>query len=133
MNTENDLYQELVLEHKRTPRNFGHLPHPTHQAQGTNPQCGDQVAVELQVQDGRVQDIRFSGQGCAICMASSSMMTEAVKGRNLASAQQLQQHFRAVLTARRSPMTPRWASWSAWRACAATPAASNAPCWAGTH
>ena len=82
---ENDLYQELVLEHKRAPRNFGHLPHPTHQAQGTNPQCGDQVAVELQVQDGRVQDIRFSGQGCAICMASSSMMTEAVKGRDLAA------------------------------------------------
>jgi nitrogen fixation NifU-like protein len=103
MNTENDLYQELVLEHKRTPRNFGHLPHPTHQAQGTNPQCGDQVAVELQVQDGRVQDIRFSGQGCAICMASSSMMTEAVKGRDLASAQQLQQHFRAVLTGTQEP------------------------------
>ena len=61
------------------------------------------MAVELQVQDGRVQDIRFSGQGCAICMASSSMMTEAVKGRDLASAQQLQQHFRAVLTGTQEP------------------------------
>ncbi len=100
---ENDLYQELVLEHKRAPRNFGHLAHPTHQAEGTNPTCGDQVAVELQVQDGRVQDIRFSGQGCAICMASSSMMTEAVKGRDLAAAQQLQQHFRAVLTGAQEP------------------------------
>ena len=100
---ENDLYQELVLEHKRAPRNFGHLAHPTHQAEGTNPSCGDQVAVELQVQDGRVQDIRFSGQGCAICMASSSMMTEAVKGRDRAAAQQLQQHFRAVLTGTQEP------------------------------
>ena len=100
---ENDLYQDLVLEHKRAPRNFGHLAHPTHQAEGTNPSCGDQVAVELQVQDGRVQDIRFSGQGCALCMASSSMMTEAVKGRDLAAAQQLQQHFRAVLTGTQEP------------------------------
>lgn len=100
---ENDLYQELVLEHKRAPRNFGHLAHPTHQAEGTNPACGDAVAVELQVHDGRVQDIRFSGQGCAICMASSSMMTEAVKGRDLAAAQQLQQHFRAVLTSTQEP------------------------------
>jgi nitrogen fixation NifU-like protein len=103
MNTETDLYQELVLEHKRAPRNFGHLAHPTHQAEGTNPSCGDQVAVELQVHDGRVQDIRFSGQGCAICMASSSMMTEAVKGRELAVAQHLQQHFRAVLTGTQEP------------------------------
>ena len=101
--TETDLYQELVLEHKRAPRNYGHLAHPTHRAEGTNPSCGDQVAVELQVQDGRVQDIRFSGQGCAICMASSSMMTEAVKGRDLAAAQQLQQHFRAVLTGTQAP------------------------------
>ena len=101
--TEADLYQELVLEHKRAPRNYGHLAHPTHRAEGTNPSCGDQVAVELQVQDGRVQDIRFSGQGCAICMASSSMMTEAVKGRDLAAAQQLQQHFRAVLTGTQAP------------------------------
>ena len=100
---ENDLYQEVVLEHKRAPRNFGHLPQPTHQAQGTNPSCGDRVAVELLLDGERVQDIRFSGQGCAICMASTSMMTEAVKGRDLASAQQLQQHFRAVLTGEEDP------------------------------
>lgn len=100
---ENDLYQEVVLEHKRAPRNFGHLPHPTHQAQGTNPSCGDRVAVELLLDGERVQDIRFSGQGCAICMASSSMMTEAVKGRDIAAAQALQQHFRAVLTGEEDP------------------------------
>lgn len=100
---ENDLYQEVVLEHKRAPRNFGHLEHPTHQAQGTNPSCGDRVAVELSVDGSTVQDIRFSGQGCAICMASTSMMTEAVKGKDLAIAQELQHHFRAVLTGEEDP------------------------------
>ena len=100
---ENDLYQEVVLEHWRAPRNFGHLPHPTPQAQGTSPSCGDRVAVELLLDGERVQDIRFSGQGCAICMASSSMMTEAVKGRDIAAAQALQQHFRAVLTGEEDP------------------------------
>ncbi len=100
-NAENELYQEVVLEHKRAPRNFGHLPQPTHQAQGTNPSCGDRIAVELQLQEGRVQDI--TGQGCAICMASTSMMTEAVKGKEVAAAQALQQHFRAVLTGEEAP------------------------------
>ena len=102
-NAENELYQEVVLEHKRAPRNFGHLPQPTHQAQGTNPSCGDRIAVELQLQQGRVQDIRFTGQGCAICMASTSMMTEAVKGKEVAAAQALQQHFRSVLTGEEAP------------------------------
>ncbi|MFC4621252.1 Fe-S cluster assembly sulfur transfer protein SufU [Comamonas nitrativorans] len=100
---ENDLYQEVVLEHKRAPRNFGHLEHPSHQAQGTNPSCGDRVAVELLLDGSTVQDIRFSGQGCAICMASTSMMTEAVKGRDVAVAQELQKHFRAVLTGEEDP------------------------------
>jgi len=104
MNTpENDLYQDLVLEHKRAPRNFGHLAHPTHQARGTNPQCGDNIAVELAVDEGRVADIRFSGQGCAICIASASMMGEAIKGREVEMSRQLQQHFRAVLTGEAEP------------------------------
>ena len=66
---DNDLYQDVVVEHKRAPRNFGHLAHPTHQARGTNPQCGDNIAVELDIRQGQVHDIRFSGQGCAICLA----------------------------------------------------------------
>ena len=102
-NAENDLYQELVLEHKRAPRNFGHLAHPSHRARGTNPQCGDDLTVELDIQNQQVQDIRFSGKGCAICMASASMMSEAVKGRGVDAAQQLQQHFRAVLTGQSEP------------------------------
>ncbi|SDZ73330.1 MULTISPECIES: Fe-S cluster assembly sulfur transfer protein SufU [Acidovorax] len=100
---ENDLYQEVVMDHKRAPRNFGHLPAPNHQARGTNPQCGDDLSVELDVQAGQVRDIRFSGQGCAICIASASMMGEAVKGHDVEAAQQLQQHFRAVLTGEIEP------------------------------
>ena len=99
----NDLYQEVVLEHKRAPRNFGHLAHPTHQAEGTNPSCGDQIAVELNLVGDQVQDIRFTGHACAICMAPTSMMTEAVKGRDVAAAKALQQHFRAVLTGEEEP------------------------------
>ena len=100
---ETDLYQELVLEHKRSPRNFGHLSAPTHQARGTNPSCGDDLSVELAVADGKLADIRFHGQGCALCMASASMMSEAVKGQEIAAAQKLQQHFRAVLTGEEDP------------------------------
>ena len=99
---ETDLYQELVLEHKRSPRNFGHLSAPTHQARGTNPSCGDDLSVELNIAHGLLADIRFHGQGCAICMASASMMSEAVKGQEIATAQALQQHFRAVLTGEES-------------------------------
>ncbi len=95
---EAGLYQELVLEHKRAPRHFGHLQAPTHQARGTNPQCGDDLQVELRVEDGQLRDIAFSGQGCAICVASASMMSEAVIGRDVATAKELQQRFRAVLT-----------------------------------
>ena len=100
---EHELYQELVVEHKRAPRHFGTLAAPTHSARGHNPQCGDDLQVELNVDDGRVRDIRFHGQGCAICIASASMMTEAVLGHDIAAAQALQQRFRAVLTGQLEP------------------------------
>ena len=98
-----DLYQEAVMEHKRAPRHFGKLEAPTHEARGRNPSCGDDVRVQLRVEDGRVQDIRFHGQGCAICIASASMMAEAVLGRDEATVGALQQHFRAVLTGQEEP------------------------------
>ena len=100
---EDDLYQQIVMEHKRSPRNFGHLEHPTHQAQGTNPSCGDKIAVELELDGETIRNIAFSGQACAICMASSSMMTEAIKSRDLQLAKDLQAHFRAVLTGEVDP------------------------------
>lgn len=97
------LYQELVLEHKRAPRRFGHLPAPTHRARGHNPQCGDDIQLELDLRDGRLQDLRFSGQGCAICIASASMMGEALVGREVEAARDLQRRFRAVLTGELEP------------------------------
>ncbi len=102
---ENALYQELVLEHKRKPRHFGHLDTPTGQARGHNPQCGDDLQVEVQVRDGRLHDLAFSGQGCAICIASASMMSEALVGRDIAAARDLQQRFRSVLTGEIEPET----------------------------
>ena len=95
---ELDLYQEVVMDHKRAPRHFGTLVEPTHHARGQNPQCGDDLRVALVVDGGRVRDIRFHGQGCAICIASASMMSEAVLGQEVALAQALQSRFRAVLT-----------------------------------
>jgi nitrogen fixation NifU-like protein len=100
---ENELYQELVIEHKRAPRNFGALPSASHRARGTNPQCGDDVQVALNVDGGRLSEIRFTGQGCAICIASASMMTEAVRGREVELARDLQQRFRAVLMGQLEP------------------------------
>jgi len=100
---ELDLYQDVVMDHKRSPRHFGTLPAPTHRARGQNPSCGDDLQVTLNVARGQVQDIRFSGQGCAICIASASMMAEAVHGCDVADAQQLQRCFRAVLTGELEP------------------------------
>lgn len=98
MTADTDLYQEVVIEHKRSPRNFGTLLAPTHQARGHNPSCGDDLSVQLELDGDTIRDIRFHGSGCAISMASASMMTEAIRGRSVATARELQQHFRAVLT-----------------------------------
>ena len=98
-----DLYQDLVLEHKRSPRHYGHLAQPTQKAQGTNPSCGDSVAVEVRVEDGVLQDIGFTGHGCAICIASSSMMSEALHGHELAVARDLPARFRGVRTGENDP------------------------------
>jgi nitrogen fixation NifU-like protein len=103
MSAAEQLYQEMVVEHKRAPRHFGTLAAPTHEARGHNPQCGDDVDVQLRLEDGRIADIAFHGQGCAICIASASMMTEAVLGRDIDTARALQQRFRAVLTGKAEP------------------------------
>lgn len=98
MNADVDLYQEIVVEHKRSPRNFGELAHFTNQARGRNPSCGDDIGVQLDVEDGKIADIRFHGVGCAICIASASLMTEAVRGASVTDALELQGHFRALMT-----------------------------------
>lgn len=100
---ENELYQDIVVEHKRAPRHYGELAAPTHHAHGHNPQCGDDLEIELDLVDGKLRDIAFHGQGCAICIASASMMSEAVIGQDIAQAQALQRRFRAVLTGQLAP------------------------------
>lgn len=98
MNDVRDLYQELILDHARHPRNFRVLEGANRVAEGHNPLCGDRVTVQARQHEGRIEDIGFQGSGCAICMASASTMTEAVKGRSSAEATRLFQGFRALVT-----------------------------------
>lgn len=89
-----DLYQEIILDHGRNPRHFGKLSGANHDAHGHNPLCGDQVHVQLILDDQeRVADIAFEGKGCAISMASASMMTELVLGKTVAEAHALMEAF----------------------------------------
>ena len=93
-----DLYQEVILDHNRRPRNFGTLPDANRSAEGNNPLCGDRVTVYLRVEDDRVRGISFQGSGCAISTASASLMTEALRGRTVAEAHALFDGFRALVT-----------------------------------
>ena len=92
------LYQEVILDHNRRPRNCHRMECPSRQADGHNPLCGDVVKVYLRIEDGVVEDISFQGEGCAICTASCSMMSEAVKGRSVEQARDLHQAFHYMLT-----------------------------------
>ena len=103
MNPLDDLYQDLLLEHKRRPRNFGRLQCVHRCATGHNPLCGDTVSLQLAERDGVVSDIAFEGQGCAICIASASLLTEAVKGRTAGAAKQLSAAMHELLTAAAPP------------------------------
>ncbi len=92
------IYQEVILDHYRKPRNFHLLDAATGEARGHNPLCGDRINVYLVVRDGRVADIAFQGAGCAISTASASLMTEAVKGRTLDEARALFDRFHDMMT-----------------------------------
>ncbi len=98
MNDLRDLYQEVILDHNRRPRNFGPLPAANRRAEGHNPLCGDRVTVYLDLVDGRLQDIAFQGSGCAISTASASLMTEALKGLTLEDARGLFKGFHDLVT-----------------------------------
>jgi len=78
-----DIYKDIILDYYRNPRNFGDLPDPDVRAKDSNPLCGDIIEMQLKIGDGKVNDIRFKGKGCAISQASASMLTEAVKGKTL--------------------------------------------------
>lgn len=93
-----DLYQELILDHSKSPRNFGNLPNATHRAAGRNPLCGDELAVYIRMEDNVIGEIRFEGSGCAISKASASLMTEAVKGRTEEEVRQLFNLVHQMLT-----------------------------------
>lgn len=93
-----DLYQELVIDHSRHPRNRGPLASTTHEARGHNPLCGDELTLHLCVEGDRVTDAKFEGQGCAISTASASLMTEAVKGKTQAEIEALFQAMHRLLT-----------------------------------
>jgi nitrogen fixation protein NifU and related proteins len=84
-----DFYRDYILDHYRHPRNFGRLEHADVEAEDLNPLCGDEIRMELKVDDGVVSDVRFSGKGCAISQASASMLTETIKGMKLADVAKL--------------------------------------------
>jgi len=92
------LYQEVILDHNRKPRNYGVLEHPSHHAEGLNPLCGDHISVALNLDRECIDCIAFQGESCAICKASASMMTAAVKGKSRGDAETLIQEFLAMAT-----------------------------------
>lgn len=92
------LYQEVILDHNRKPRNYGRLDQPTHSSEGLNPLCGDHIWLHLQVKDGAIEAVAFEGQSCAICKASASMMTSMVKNKRVEDAEALVGEFRGMVT-----------------------------------
>ena len=99
-----ELYQEVILDHNRSPRNFGRLEDPDFQADGYNPLCGDRLSIAVKVDDGVVTDVRFQGSGCAISQASASLMTEGIKGKTLDEARALFDRFRRLVSDQTAPV-----------------------------
>ena len=93
-----DLYQDVILDHNKRPRNFGTVPNANRSARGHNPLCGDQITLTLKVDGERIEEIAFEGQGCAISKASASLMTSAVKGKSRSEAAALFDAFRKMVT-----------------------------------
>jgi nitrogen fixation NifU-like protein len=98
MSELSELYQQVILDHNKKPRNFKKLEDAEFSAEGYNPLCGDQLTVYLNLDDGVVRDISFEGSGCAISKAAASMMTQAVKKKSKAEAEQLFQEFHSMVT-----------------------------------
>jgi len=99
-----ELYQQVILEHNKKPRNFKKLDHPTHFAEGYNPLCGDHMFVYLRVnKEGTIEEITFEGQGCAISKASASMMTDGLKGKTIAQAEKMFEQFHKLVIGELKP------------------------------
>ena len=99
----NDLYQEIIIDHSRRPRNFHPMEDATLRVEGYNPLCGDKLAVYLKMDRDVVKDISFVGSGCAISTASASLMTESVKGKTRAEAEVILERFHDLLTKEKPP------------------------------
>ena len=97
MSELSELYQQVILDHNKKPRNFRKLESANHRAEGHNPLCGDQLTVYLQVEDDAIHDVAFEGSGCAISKAAASMMTQAVKGKTKPQVEQLFQEFHGMV------------------------------------
>jgi nitrogen fixation NifU-like protein len=98
MSELDELYQEVILDHNKSPRNYRTMANANRKAQGYNPLCGDQVTVYVQLDDGIIKDISFQGSGCAISKASASLMTSALKGKSESEAKQLFENVHRMLT-----------------------------------
>ncbi len=100
-----DLYREIILDHYRNPRNRGELEAPpATRAEGFNPLCGDEIVVYLDLEDGRIADIRINGQGCSISQSSASMMSNAVKGKTVAEARAITRAFKGMMSIHESTL-----------------------------
>ena len=93
-----DLYQEIILDHNKRPRNYREIPGCTCHAEGHNPLCGDEITVFVTVDNGTVADVKFSGQGCSISQSSASMMSQAVKGKSLDEVRALVHRFKVMMS-----------------------------------
>ncbi|MFI5041414.1 MAG: Fe-S cluster assembly sulfur transfer protein SufU [Acidimicrobiales bacterium] len=93
-----DLYREIILDHYRNPRNRGELGPPAHRVEGFNPLCGDEIVVYLDIEDGRVADVKISGQGCSISQSSASMMSAAIKGKTIEQTRALIRAFKGMMS-----------------------------------
>jgi nitrogen fixation NifU-like protein len=98
MSDLSDLYQEVILDHNRRPRNFHALEGASHSAEGYNPLCGDRLTLYLKLNGDTIEEVSFEGAGCAISKASASMMTDALKGRSVAEASALFERFHRMVT-----------------------------------
>ena len=98
MSELSELYQQVILDHNKKPRNFHKLEHANYSAEGHNPLCGDQLTVYLNVDDDQVKEVAFEGSGCAISKASASMMTQAVKGKSKEQVESLFKDFHSMVT-----------------------------------
>ena len=104
--TDSQLYQEVILDHDRKPRNWGELADATHRAEGHNPLCGDHIVLTVKVDGDQVDAVNFRGESCAICKASASMMTTTVKGKSRGGAEELIREFRDLATGKLDLSSP---------------------------